>query len=125
MSPGVVSLTPTDSTGAAFSIAGQRPDLNNVTMDGATFGGGVPAEAVRQTRVITSTYDIARGQFTGGQISTTTRGGTNQVTGSFGYNLRDPNLEWREDEEGVTAQSYTQHSVSGGVGGPIIKERLF
>jgi len=125
MSPGVVSLTPSDSTGAAFSVAGQRPDLNSVTVDGANFDGGVPTEAVRQTRVITSTYDIARGQFTGGQISTTTRGGTNQVTGSFGYNLRDPNLQWREEEDGNVSQSFTQHSVSGGLGGPIVRDKLF
>ncbi|HYD53010.1 MAG TPA: carboxypeptidase-like regulatory domain-containing protein, partial [Gemmatimonadaceae bacterium] len=73
LSPGVVALTPSDSTAAGFSVAGQRPDLNNVTVDGATFGGSVPTEAVRQTRVITSTYDVARGQFTGGQIASTTR----------------------------------------------------
>jgi hypothetical protein len=127
LSPGVVSLTPSDSTAAGFSIAGQRPDLNNVTVDGANFGGGgVPAEAIRQTRVITSTYDIARGQFTGGQISTTTRGGTNQMQGTFSYNLRDPNLEFREEElEGGFSQSFTQHSFSGGFGGPIKQDKIF
>jgi len=31
----------------------------------------VPQEAVRNTRVITNTYDVARGQFTGGQVAST------------------------------------------------------
>src|SRR5881227_1615939 len=68
LTPGVVAISGSDSTAAAFSVAGQRPDQNQVTLDGLSFLGGtnVPTEAVRQTRVITNTYDVARGQFTGG-----------------------------------------------------------
>ncbi|HEX6050494.1 MAG TPA: carboxypeptidase regulatory-like domain-containing protein, partial [Gemmatimonadaceae bacterium] len=63
--PGVVSVGGTDSTDASFSVAGQRLDQNQVTLDGLTFGAGtIPQEAVRNTRVITNTYDVARGQFT-------------------------------------------------------------
>src|SRR5437867_2601418 len=104
LSPGVVAIAATDSTSSAFSVAGQRPDQNQVTLDGLTFlsGTGVPQEAVRNTRVITNTYDVARGQFTGGQVATTTRGGTNSVSGSFSYALRDPHLEWAEDESTPT-----------------------
>src|SRR5689334_24850548 len=48
LTPGVVALTGTDSTAAGFSVAGQRPDQNQVTLDGLSFLGGtnVPAEAV-------------------------------------------------------------------------------
>src|SRR5207248_410345 len=55
LTPGVVALTGTDSSNAGFSVAGQRPDQNQVTLDGLSFLGGtnVPTEAVRQTRVIT------------------------------------------------------------------------
>src|SRR5688572_21344237 len=57
--PGVVGLSPTDTTPGGFSVAGQRPDQNQITLDGLTFGdGGVPQEAIRTTRVITSTYDV-------------------------------------------------------------------
>src|SRR5205085_326931 len=114
---------------AAFSVAGQRPDQNQVTLDGLSFLGGtnVPTEAVRQTRVITNTYDVARGQFTGGQVATTTRGGTNSLAGSFSYALRDPHLEWATDQSTPTTfgQGYTQHQLSGGIGGPIIQDKLF
>src|SRR5690242_1194532 len=129
LTPGVVSLTGTDSTNAGFSVAGQRPDQNQITLDGLSFLGGanVPTEAVRQTRVITNTYDVARGQFTGGQVATTTRGGTNSLSGSLSYALRDPHLEFAADQSTPTTfgQGYTQHQISGGVGGPIIPDKLF
>src|SRR5690242_8009019 len=129
LTPGVVALTGTDSTNAGFSVAGQRPDQNQITLDGLSFLGGtnVPTEAVRQTRVITNTYDVARGQFTGGQVATTTRGGTNQLAGSFSYALRDPHLEFATDQTTPTTfgQGYTQHQLSGGIGGPIIPDKLF
>ncbi len=128
LSAGVVGIAGTDTSSAGFSVAGQRADQNLVTLDGLSFGGSVPAEAVRNTRVITSTYDIARGQFTGGQVASTTKGGTNDLSGSFGYALRDPNLEFATgDNTGTTTFSgaYTQHQLSGGVGGPIVKDKTF
>src|SRR3989441_840470 len=68
--PGVVGIAATDSTATAFSVAGQRPTANNVTLDGVSFGSGsLPQDAIRSTRVITSTYDVARGQFSGGLVS--------------------------------------------------------
>ncbi|MGI8842074.1 MAG: TonB-dependent receptor [Gemmatimonadaceae bacterium] len=127
LAPGVVGVTESDTTAAGFSVAGQRPDQNLVTLDGLTFETGtVPAEAIRSTRVVTNTYDVARGQFTGGLVQTTSRGGTNAVAGSFSYALRDPSLQWSdEQEEGSFSQGYTQHQISGGLGGPIIRDRAF
>src|SRR5919206_527981 len=61
LAPGVVGIEATDSTASAFSVAGLRPDANSVTLDGLTFGSPtVPQDAVRNTRVITSSYDVAR-----------------------------------------------------------------
>lgn len=128
LAPGVIGLEGSDSSAAGFSIAGQRPDQNQVTLDGLSFdGAGVPQEAVRSTRVVTSTYDVARGRFTGGMVQSTTRGGTNDVAGSFGYSLRDPDLQWTGDESdaGGFGQGVTQHQLSGGVGGPVLENRLF
>jgi hypothetical protein len=127
LSPGVVSVGG-DTAAAAFSVAGQRTDQNQVTLDGLSFGGGtIPQEAVRNTRVVTNTFDVARGQFTGGQISTTTRGGTNTLAGTFSYNLREPTLMWTDDRDGNTAfgGGYTQHQLSGGIGGPIVRNKAF
>ena len=129
LAPGVVAVAGTDTSAAGFSVAGQSPEQNRVTLDGLTFEAGtVPQEAVRNTRVVTNTYDVARGQFTGGLVQTTTRGGTNNIAGSFNYNLRDPRLQWSDEgEEGATGfgQGFTQHQLSGGVGGPLVKDKLF
>jgi hypothetical protein len=126
LAPGVIGISATDSTQAAFSVGGQPANQNSITLDGLTFGAGsVPQEAVRTTRVITSTYDVARGQFTGGQVASTTRGGTNVLQGAFNYSLRDPDLEFVQDPENAFSQRYTQNQISGGVGGPIIKDKLF
>jgi hypothetical protein len=129
--PGVVGLEGGDSLGLALSIMGQGPMANQVTLDGTSFGGGefdgglgVPQEAVRMTRVITNTYDVSRGQFSGGQISTTTRSGTNNLQGSFSWLMRDPALQWTQDDSPFGGE-FRQNRLSGGVGGPIIRDRLF
>ena len=126
LAPGVISVPGTDTTQASFSVAGQPANQNNITLDGLSFGAGsVPQEAVRNTRVVTSTYDVARGQFTGGQVASTTRGGTNNVQGALSYALRDPSLEFVDDTNPAFGQKYTQNQLSGGAGGPIIKDELF
>ena len=126
LAPGVIAVPGTDTTKASFSVAGQPANQNNITLDGLSFGAGsVPQEAVRNTRVVTSTYDVARGQFTGGQVASTTRGGTNNVQGALSYSLRDPNLEFVDDTNPAFGQKYTQNQISGGAGGPIIKDKLF
>ncbi len=124
--PGVVSIAGSDSTANAFSVAGQAPTANNITLDGLSFGSSsVPQEAVRNSRVITSGYDVARGQFSGGQIASTTRSGTNTPQGNFTYSLRDRDLSVEGTDTSPVAQGYTQNQFSGGMGGPIIKDKLF
>ncbi len=126
LAPGVIGIAGTDSTPASFSVGGQPANQNSITLDGLSFGGGnVPQEGVRNTRVITNTYDAARGQFTGGQVASTTRGGTNVFQGAFNYSLRDPSLEFVEDPDNSFSQKYTQNQISGGFGGPIIRNKLF
>ncbi|PYO12957.1 MAG: hypothetical protein DMD31_14725 [Gemmatimonadetes bacterium] len=126
LAPGVVGIGETDSTSAAFSVAGQRSTANNITLDGLSFGSGnVPQDALRTTRVVTSTYDVARGQFSGGLVASTTRSGTNVPQGSFTYGLRDRDLAWGGVTESPFDQGYTQNQLSGGMGGPIVPNRLF
>jgi hypothetical protein len=126
LSPGVIGTAATDSTPASFSVAGQPTSQNQITLDGLSFGSGsVPQEAVRSTRVITSTYDVSRGQFTGGQVSSTTRGGTNNLQGSVAYALRDPSLEFVDESSSSFGQKYQQNSLSFGLGGPIVQDEMF
>ncbi|MDP3773865.1 MAG: carboxypeptidase regulatory-like domain-containing protein [Gemmatimonadales bacterium] len=123
--PGVVPISATDSSATAFSVAGLGPDANALTLDGLLFGtSSIPQEGLRQTRVVTSTYDVSRGQFSGGLIASTTRSGSNVVQGSSQYQLRDDDLAVTDDSSAF-AQGFSQHVISGGVGGPIVRDRLF
>ncbi|HEX9728369.1 MAG TPA: carboxypeptidase regulatory-like domain-containing protein [Gemmatimonadales bacterium] len=124
--PGVVGLEGTDSSAAAFSVAGQRGDANALTLDGMTFGSGqVPQEGLRATRIITSTYDVSRGRFSGGLIAGVSRSGTNNRQGSLNYSLRDDDLSVRAERASAFTAGFSQHRVSGGIGGPIVSNRLF
>src|SRR5687768_8149269 len=124
LAPGVIGIAGTDSTPQAFSVAGQPSDQNSITLDGLSFGRSeIPQEALRNTRVITSTYDVGRGQFTGGMIASTTRGGTNMKQGVFNYSFRDPSLEFVDED--ASFGKYRQNQLSGGFGLPIVKDKAF
>lgn len=124
--PGIVGLEGSDTSAASFSVAGQGAEANAITLDGLLFGeDGVPQDALRSTRVVTSTFDVSRGQFSGGLVSSTTRGGTNMVQGSANYSLRDAALSVGGSDTSAFAQGYTQHRASFGLGGPILRDRLF
>jgi hypothetical protein len=124
--PGVVAIEATDSTTAAYSVGGLRLDANAFTVDGLNFGGSsLPQEGLRSTRVITGTYDVSRGQFSGGLVAATTRGGSNMIQGSSGYSLRDHTLAFGADSSSPFAQGFTQNQLSGGLGGPLVNDRLF
>ena len=126
LAPGVVGIAGTDSADAAFSVAGQRTTANDITLDGLSFGSGsVPQDAIRSTRVVTSTYDVARGQFSGGLVASTTRSGTNVPQGSYTYTLRDRDLAWGGPTSSPFGQGFTQNQLGGGMGGPIIPNKLF
>src|SRR5712691_11774333 len=126
LAPGVVGVAETDSTRSVFSVAGQRPTANRITLDGLSFGGAmVPQDAIRSTRVVTNTYDVARGQFSGGLLASTTRSGTNVPQGAFTYAGRDRALAWGGVTASPLSQGYTQNQIGGGMGGPIVRDRLF
>jgi hypothetical protein len=136
LAPGVVGVEGADSIMGVggFSVAGQRGSQNQVTLDGASFasmltggglgGAGLPQEGMRGTQVVTNTYDVARGQFSGGQVAMTTRGGTNVVQGTFNYQFRDDLLQAGTGRSAWT-DGFTQNRLSGGLGGPIVRNRLF
>lgn len=122
---GVLPIASTDSTATAFSVAGLGADANAVTLDGLLFGSAtVPQEGLRQTRVITSTYDVSRGSFSGGLVASTTRSGSNVLQGSTQAQLRDEALAVNPGDTPYT-QGFNQNVLSGGIGGPIVKDHVF
>ncbi len=126
LTPGVVSTAATDTTAAAFSVAGQRPTQNHITLDGLTFAAGaMPRDAVRSTRVVTSTYDVAKGQFGGGEVASSTRSGTNAFQSSPPYDGQPDELQIGAAPNAAFSREYSLNRVSGSAGGSLVKDRLF
>lgn len=126
--PGVIPIGATDSTRASFSVAGQPASQNNITVDGMSFlFGTVPQDAVRQTQVVLNAYDVSRGQFTGGQIATTTKSGTSLFQGTANFTGRLPETQFAGRPADAFAQKYSQGLLSAGAGGPFRKknDRMF
>ncbi len=108
-----------------FSVAGMSDLLNQITLDGVILGEGglgVPEEGVRRTQVTTSTFDVSRGGFAGGQVSMTSARGNNRNAGSLTYRLDDDALQARSSP---TTNAFTRHNAGGSWGGPIVNNRLF
>ena len=108
-----------------FSVAGMSDLLNQITLDGVILGEGglqVPEAGVRRTQVTTSTFDVSRGGFAGGQVTMQTARGNNRGAGSLNYRLDDDALQMNS---AATSNAYTTHNVGGSWGGPLARNRLF
>lgn len=119
--PGVLSFS---GDGLNLSILGRPPTQNALLLDGSPFGAtSLPPEALRSTAIIGSTYDPARGRFTGGQIAATTRAGTNVFGGALRLRLDDPWLQNTGNGSAVPVRQMVD--FGGGAGGAVIRDRWF
>ena len=107
--------SPLPSYGGGFSVDGQRPTSNYLTIDGASanayisIDGGqnvpgasiatsasggtngiLPIDALEEDRMDTLTYTAENGRTPGGQTQVRTRGGTDEFHGSVFENFRNP-----------------------------------
>lgn len=137
-------LTPQAST-ASFgtSFGGQDNRMNNVTIDGSllnnSFGltgepGGrtgvspISLDAVEEVQVNLAPYDVRQAGFVGAGINAVTRSGTNTLSGSVFYNIRNQNLagnkagdvEFNRDLNKFDIKQYGFR-----LGGPLVKNKLF
>jgi hypothetical protein len=112
-------------SGTGLSMAGQSPDQNGTTVDGATFGGSaLPSEGVRNISVVGTTYDVSRGQFSGGQVAASTISGTNLWGVALTARGDHPRLSYGGSPAALLGQG-EQLRVSAGGGGPLVRDRLF
>jgi len=126
LAPGVVAVAGNDSTAASFSVAGQPANQNNVTVDGSSFlFGTLPQNSVRGVRIITNAYDVSRGQFTGGQVATTTLSGGTTFSGTATLNLQQPALQFPTSNAPTFGQKYHLGTGSFGVGGPLVTDKIY
>lgn len=123
LEPGVARV---GADGAGLSIAGQSPEQNGTTVDGATFGGGsLPSEGVRGVSVFTNSYDVSRGRFSGGQVAATTISGTNLWGGSLSSYVDDPAFRYGGAPEPLAGRSGRHLRLNAGGGGALVRDRLF
>lgn len=155
LTPGVV-LTGSDSQSQGqFSVNGQRRNANYFTVDGVSanvgitpvfggsqsYAGSIPAtsslggtsnlvsvDALEEFRIQTSTYAPEFGRSPGGQVSLTTRSGTNDFHGSLFDYWRNDALDandWFANRSGLPKPELRQHDFGGVLGGPIMRDRTF
>lgn len=155
LTPGVVIAPSTFGSPGQYSIAGQRTDANNFTVDGvsANFGvdlgqnlgrsgtGGAQAfsalggtsslvsvDALQEFRIETSSFAPEFGRSPGGQVVLTTRSGTNAFHGEIFDYFRNTVMDandWFANKAGNPRAPEHHNDFGGTFGGPIWRDRTF
>jgi Carboxypeptidase regulatory-like domain len=158
LTPGVViAQIPVGSQSplGQFSIAGQRTDANNFTVDGvsANFGVGsggylgntgsgstqafsalggtsslVSVDALQEFRVETSSFAPEFGRAPGGQVILTTQPGTNEFHGALFDYFRNTVMDandWFANQAGDPRAPEHHNDFGGVLGGPIWRDKTF
>ena len=126
-----------------LSFGGRNWLYNNVSLDGSYFNnpfglddpapGGqagaepVPFESIEQVQVSIAPFDVREGGFTGANVNSVTKSGTNEFKGSVYTFFRNENLLGDEvSGQQVVANPDLAFNQSGfTVSGPIIENKLF
>jgi hypothetical protein len=153
LTPGTVIVPSSAGEPGQFSINGQRSNANYFQVDGvganfgtnvtlAQAGGGgtqafnayggtaslVSVDAVQEFRVETSSFAPEYGRTPGGQVSITTRSGTNEFHGDIFNYFRNTVLDansWFANAAGNPRAPEHENDFGGVFGGPLLKDRTF
>ncbi|WP_299267138.1 TonB-dependent receptor [uncultured Psychrosphaera sp.] len=124
----------------AILCAGSNPRYSSLTVDGVrmndSFGlnnNGYPTvrmpfsfSSLDQITVELAPFDVQYGGFTGCNINAVTKSGTNEVTGSFFYDMSSDELRGDSiDGEDVETGNYTETRFGFDIGLPLIEDELF
>lgn len=125
MNPGILTGLPDSTGGLGASIGGQPPSQTGMTVDGGSSGtSSLPSEAAANVLTVTSTYDVSRGQFSGGQVVVATRSGSDTWKAAVNVTDRDPRLQAMSG--GVLAPPASSFArIGAGVGGPLVHDGLY
>jgi hypothetical protein len=116
-----------------LTFAGQSELYNMIQVDGVdniqTVTGlprATPSqEAVREFRILTSTFLAEYGRTLGGFVNIVTKSGTNQFTGSLYYFGMNDKLNARSILNGPSNNVLRQNQYGATLGGPVQRERTF
>lgn len=151
MIPGVVKYGSADGafnsgSGAnKFSVAGARSYSNSFLLDGtdvndssnSTPGGSagtnLGVDAIKEFKIVATTFSAEYGRATGAVVSAVTRSGTNELHGTLFEFLRNSafdartifDLEDRDDDGKADLPPFRRNQFGGVLGGPIKKDKTF
>jgi len=143
LAPGSVTTDPGEFTGpqTTFSsgrpyINGNREEANNYLLDGMDnnqvsendVGFAPSVDSIQEFNLITQNASAEFGNFMGGIISVSTKSGTNQFHGVAFEFIRNDQLnanQWSNNFQGIARPLLRWNEFGGGVGGRIIKDKLF
>ena len=115
-----------DGSPAGFSVFGLDAAANSFMLNGLAMNGStLPRDAAISTTVATSPYDVSRGGFSGGQVSTRSQSGGNYIVRTMSFTGITPQMQWSDRAAQSLALESTNASVSGRVSGPIKLNRAF
>jgi hypothetical protein len=124
--PGVQLIPGADGAPSGFSVLGLTADQNATTLNGMNFGGSnLPRDANVSTSLVTTPYDVSRGNFSGGMLNIRTQPGSNYIVRSTSANLDAPQLQWTDPAARSLGQQYNNVSAGGRFSGPIQFDKSF
>jgi hypothetical protein len=122
--------------GVGFTMNGQRSSGTEILLDGVensnlfdtSVGQQIPLDAVEEYRVLTNNFSPDYGRAAGGVVNVITKSGTNNFHGSaWEFNRLSAYTANTVDnaQNGAPKGSYTRNQFGYGIGGPVIKNKLF
>jgi hypothetical protein len=122
--------------GVGFNINGQRSSGTEILLDGVenisvftdAIGVYIPQDATQEFRVQTSNYEPQYGRASGGIVNVTTKSGTNAFHGTiWEFNRLSAYTANTvlNAQQGLPKGKYTRNQFGFGVGGPVLKDKLF
>src|SRR5436190_3329598 len=120
-----------------FTVNGQRPNSNNITIDGVANidtgnnGGNMATtniDSVAEFKLLTNAYQAEYGRAVGGQLQVVTKSGTQDLHGSgYWYGRRSGwNAEsWINNRDGLTTPKSSRDDRGYTAGGPVYIPGLF
>ena len=143
--PGVVRARSTgagntsNSFNGRISVSGQRANATNFFLDGTDISvysqarppGSVSqglvlgVEAIREFRIVTSSFSAEYGTKSGGLVDVVTKSGTNDLHGSVFWFHRNDALDARNFFDPGAVPEFRRHQFGASAGGPIRKKKTF
>ncbi|HKO55757.1 MAG TPA: TonB-dependent receptor [Thermoanaerobaculia bacterium] len=130
LAPGVTEAGPNDQ----ITISGSQSFENLFLVDGVVVNENLRGfvnplyieDAVQETTILSGGVSAEFGRFTGGVVSTITKSGGNEFTGSFRDSLTNPNWTEKSSFAGqVDPLDQVNSTYEGTFGGRILRDRLW